>query len=342
MNPRVSVIIPAYNASETIREAIKSIQDQTFSDFEILVVDDASTDETAKIIEDIRSTDERVVLISNKYEKGIVGALNSGIESARGEFLARMDHDDLALPQRFEKQVQYLTVNKNVGVVGSWVELFGKYNGVVWKFPDDSDILKITLLFYGALTHPSVMIRKQVLIDHNIKYDFAYQWTEDFDFFNNLAKVTDFGVVPEILLRYRTHEKNVSTIYQNVQPVIAKQIRTRELKNLGIDLTEEDSNIHERISKWDFEDSQKFLEQSLAWFSKIIAANTKSKSFNQEKLIYFLNNKLLDIYKNIKTKSTKQVFKLFYLKLAQGMSLSHKIRIILLWKLALYKKLLKI
>src|SRR5947209_8273467 len=132
--------MPVFNGEQGIREAIDSILGQTYSDFEFLIVNDRSTDGSESIINEYARHDARIVLLHNGKEKGIVGALNTGLENARGEYLARMDADDISVPARFEKQLRFLEEHRDVTVCGAWIELFGKVRAC-------GDYLKLTMKF---------------------------------------------------------------------------------------------------------------------------------------------------------------------------------------------------
>ena len=158
--PRVSVLMPAYNSEKYLGEAIDSILNQTFTDFEFIIINDGSKDNTAKIVEEYAKKDKRIRFIDNKKNQGIVGVLNEGIDLCRGKYIARMDSDDISLPTRFEKEIEYMEEHPECGVLGTWYEIFGKLNGPVQQ-PERIKILN--LLNEDHVGHPTVFIRKSVI-----------------------------------------------------------------------------------------------------------------------------------------------------------------------------------
>ena len=164
--PKVSVLMPVYKTNEKhLRDAIESILNQTFTDFEFLILDDCPDDSREEIVKSYK--DKRIKYSKNAKNLGITPSRNKLIEMSKGEYLAVMDHDDISLPTRFEKQVKYLDENKDIGVVGSHVKFMVK-NKLRKRPVDDADI-KLSLMGGCAITHPASMIRKSVLIKNKIR-----------------------------------------------------------------------------------------------------------------------------------------------------------------------------
>lgn len=155
--PVVSVLMPTYNAEKYLKEAIDSILNQTFTDFEFLIIDDNSKDKTKKIIG--KYNDKRIKLIKGP-QKGLAAALNCGIKKAQGKYIARMDADDISLPARFEKQVNYLEAHPEITVLGTWQEHFGRWN-FIHKAKATHEECKAELLFNCDLCHSTLMFRKE-------------------------------------------------------------------------------------------------------------------------------------------------------------------------------------
>lgn len=207
---KVSVLLPVYNTKEEfLREAVDSILNQTFNDFELLILNDASTDENVeKVIKSYK--DKRIRYAVNKTNLGISETRNKLIEMAKGTYLAVMDHDDVSLPTRLEKQAKYLDEHKNVGVVGSKI---CKLNGnKVSANPTDSHAIKLALMRVCAITHPAAMIRKSVLTDNKIRYEERFSPAEDYALWCRLIPHTDFYNIPEVLFSYREHKTNTSKL----------------------------------------------------------------------------------------------------------------------------------
>jgi glycosyltransferase involved in cell wall biosynthesis len=208
--PVVSVVMPAFNAASFVQETLESVLSQTFADFEIIVVDDASTDHTWRIIEGIADT--RIVSIRNPAQRGQAASLNIGIEAARGQYIARIDADDIALPTRLEKQYHFLENNLDIGLVGSNVVYFYMDGSpeVPVHFPCEPVSIKLQSLFTSPFSHPAVMIRRSVLDLLNLWYNPEYEGAEDYELWTRILQVTKGSNIPEVLLRQRRHAGSVT------------------------------------------------------------------------------------------------------------------------------------
>lgn len=222
-SPKVSVVMPVYNTNpEILKATIRSVLSQTFSDFEFLVLNDCSTNQ------DVESTilsfrDKRIRYFVNDKNLGISDSRNKLIDLARGEYLAVVDHDDISLPERFEKEVHYLNENPEVGVVSSWIKIIGK-NKIVCDRTEDKEI-KEDLLTKFCIFHPAAMIRKCVLIDNNIKYEKEFFPSEDYAIWCRLMSKTKFHVLPKILFEYREHKQRTSLKFREKLRHMAYVIR---------------------------------------------------------------------------------------------------------------------
>ena len=206
---KVSIIMPAYNAEKYIGEAIESILSQTYTDYEFIIINDGSTDKTEKII---RSYDDsRIVYLENEKNSGIVVTLNKGLDYATGEYIARMDADDISINNRLEKQVAYMKKNKKVGLLGTGIRVFGteiqQYDRV---FTTDSKQLKAELIFNSCVAHPTVMIRREILEQNHLRYNEEFAGAEDYCLWWEIAKVSSIATLKDILLNYRIHSSQIT------------------------------------------------------------------------------------------------------------------------------------
>ena len=209
---KVSVLMPIYKTNENhLREAIESILNQTFTDFEFLILDDCPDDDREAIVKSYK--DKRIKYSKNEKNLGITPSRNKLMDMAKGEYLAIFDHDDISLPTRFEKQVKYLDENPEDGVVSCWAENFP--NGKVCKNPIKNHDIKVALTDACIVLHPASMIRKSVLIENKIRYDVEYTPAEDYELWARLIRVTNFYNIPEVLFNYRIHETNTSKTQKN-------------------------------------------------------------------------------------------------------------------------------
>ncbi|MDP2385902.1 MAG: glycosyltransferase [Bacteroidota bacterium] len=206
--PLISVILPVYNSEAYIRESIESILNQTYSNFEFLILNDGSKDKSEEII--LSYGDPRI-----KYYKhpncGLAGTLNRGIELSKGDFIARQDQDDISLPQRFEKQLNFLVTNPDVVMVGTRASVFID-GGKVIKYHDhatDSAVLKFDLMFNNPFVHSSVMFKKSVL-EKTGNYTVDRNFFEDYNLWSKMAWHGKLVNLKDVLVEYRHHEKGMS------------------------------------------------------------------------------------------------------------------------------------
>lgn len=287
----ISVIMSNYNTPEEyLRTAIESVLNQTYSNFEFIIIDDYSTDNSLEIIKTYK--DERIVIIENKENLGITKSLNRGLAIAKGEYIARMDADDIGLPEKFSKQIEYLENNPQVAVCGTGVELFGDgadvhKEKIVCKTIPEKNEFQIRLLFGNHINiiHPTAMFRHSVLIENNIKYDEHYRFAQDYRMWVSCSRIGECANVPEILFKYRIHKKAVSSDKKETQNDCAKMIMAEQLSWLGLGLPENWEKIHYGF----FIGRKKYNIETKYWVEKIISNNKKYKVYNQtilEKLLW--------------------------------------------------------
>lgn len=199
--------MPAYNCASYIREAVQSVIDQTEQNWELIILDDRSTDDTAAIVSSIR--DPRIILTGSEENIGQANQLNKGIAMARGEFIAVAHGDDINEPTRLKEQLAVFKQDASVGVVGTWIRYVGERTGT-WEYPVGSANCFLMMLEDSPLAHPTVMIRKSVLARLPFIYRQELVPAEDYDLWARLSAVTRFENVPRYLLRYRVHHFQVS------------------------------------------------------------------------------------------------------------------------------------
>lgn len=208
---KVSVLMPVYNTKEKhLREAMESILSQTFRDFEFLVVNDASTDPNVERVV-LSYDDERIRYSANTGNMGISDVRNKLIGLARGEYLAVMDHDDISLPDRFQKEVAYLDAHPDVGIVGCQFVEFqdGQRRSA---FPSEDMDIRTDFMETCALLHPTCMIRKSILEKTGIRYEGEFSPAEDYALYCRMLPFTKFHNIDEILFHYRWHSDNTSKL----------------------------------------------------------------------------------------------------------------------------------
>ncbi|MFH0976551.1 MAG: glycosyltransferase [Spirochaetota bacterium] len=223
VNPKVTVLMSVYNGDRYLREAIESILSQTFTDFEFLIVNDGSTDSSKDII--LTYNDSRIRLIDNGHNLGLTASLNHGLDLAKGEYIARMDADDISLPERLEKQVAFMDANNNIAVCGTCAEIINDKKERVGEFtnPELPDNIKTALFFFNPIAHPTVLMRKNIIIKAG-KYNTEYLRTQDYELWIRLfLSGHEFYNLQERLIIYRNHENNITNSDLNNQLFYAEK-----------------------------------------------------------------------------------------------------------------------
>jgi glycosyltransferase involved in cell wall biosynthesis len=226
--PLISVIMPVYNASKYLSEAINSILNQTYDSFELIILNDNSTDDSLKIIKKHQELDKRILVIDKEKNVGPAKLRNEGFDIAKGEYIALMDADDISLPRRFEKQLDLFIKKPEIGVCGTWFELFGEnIETQIIKHYEFHNTLKIEFLIDNYIGNPTVMIRSSILNNHRFKNEFVPM--EDYDLWSKLICETQFYNIQEVLVNYRWHETNISHTKKVNLEQIHKTIRNNQL-----------------------------------------------------------------------------------------------------------------
>jgi glycosyltransferase involved in cell wall biosynthesis len=201
---KVSVLMPCFNSEPFIGEAIESILNQTYSNFELIVLDDGSTDNTKSIIEGFN--DDRIKLLSENQNKGIVYQLNKGIELARGQYIARMDADVVSIPRRFQEQIDFLEDpgNQKIDLLGTDAVSFGSSTKPIVHQNYLPEQISFMLNFECPILHPTVMMRKRIF-DNGLRYFEDFKYAEDYALWRMIDNGSNIAILPNQLLMYRIH-----------------------------------------------------------------------------------------------------------------------------------------
>lgn len=219
--PVISVLMPAYNAAEFISEAINSILSQTFTDFELIIIDDGSTDNTVQIIQSY--TDSRIVFIKNEVNLKLIKTLNKGIGLARGKYIARMDADDISLPERFEKQISIFDSYNGIDIVSTLSYIMSGDGGKIHQqlniFPYNFETVRFISLFFPVITHPGVMVRASVFKGNHYLDSPSVLHVEDFELWNRLfvRRKCICYILPKPYLMYRQTVSSINSINREQQ-----------------------------------------------------------------------------------------------------------------------------
>jgi glycosyltransferase involved in cell wall biosynthesis len=206
--PKISVIMPDYNGGKYLKEAVQSVLDQTYKDFEFIILDDGSTDDSVEIVENF--SDDRIKLVKLGHG-GIVSTLNEGLKISKGEYIIRSDADDVSLPERFEKLLVYIEENKQVGICGSWAISIDSEASVIGEMkypPIQNDKIKKNTLLHNPFIHPSVIFRKEkILVAGGYK---NFKHNEDYELWTRVLRKNFGHNIPEFLLKYRIHSNQIT------------------------------------------------------------------------------------------------------------------------------------
>jgi glycosyltransferase involved in cell wall biosynthesis len=207
--PLLSIVMPVYNTEKFIKETINSLLNQTFKDFELLIVDDASTDNSIEIIKSF--IDERIKIFTNDKNRGIVYSRNRGNSLACGKYIAPFDADDIALPDKFEKQITYMEKHTEFGMIGSWAKLIdenGIFKNVNWKLSASAKQIPAILLFRAYFIQSAVVFKKNVLQAYS--YTEGYAPSEDYKLYYDISCKYKTYNYPEYLTLYRIHKNSIT------------------------------------------------------------------------------------------------------------------------------------
>lgn len=314
----ISVIMPVYNSQAYLDEAIQSILNQTYRKFEFIIINDGSTDNSLEIIKKYKEEDDRIILI-DREKRGLIKSLNEGISNTKGQYIARMDSDDVSSPNRFEKQFEFMETNQDIGVCGTWIKIFGdNINTKLGRPSNDDETLKTTLLFSVPFPHPSVMMRSNA-IKGKYEYNLDYDSIEDYKLWLDMSKTTKFSTVTEILLKYRyvlTSKSHIAEKDFHQRFLSTRKIFSEVILSLGMINTDEEDKIHfimglnERIASNDLE-----VDKVTKYLIKILDYNRENNLFHKKKLKRLLLKRyIVFIYFKVKRLQLRFLIILFSLK----------------------------
>ena len=234
--PTISVIMPVYNGAQFLREAIVSVINQSFTDFEFIIINDGSTDDSARIIREYEQQESRIKFINQSKNSGLIEVLNLGLSLAKGKYIARMDADDISLPNRFEIQYKFLVTHVEIGVVGSNVHFIDSSGRRTSNFvnnprlPQTPNQINWSLCFSCCLMHPTIMARRELLIDAG-GYNKLAKHAEDYDLWVRMSATTKFYNLPQKLLLLRRHKTNITVVHIDTTLANSRRISQNHLSH---------------------------------------------------------------------------------------------------------------
>jgi glycosyltransferase involved in cell wall biosynthesis len=291
--PRVSVLTPVYNMEAFIGPAIESVLAQTMGDFELVLVDDCSTDNSMSIMQDYAARDGRIRIYSTPVNSWAHAAGNVGLDHARGEYVAILDADDLLPPDRFEKQLAVLDANPDIDVCGGWMQLFDESDKLLATFQRDDLQIRMGMVFDSTMGHGTAMIRRSVIEDHGIRYDTDIYYAHDYHFFTQLAfdGHATFTSIPEVVYLYRWHAAQTSNARRVEQIGYSDQVRRSVLARFGI-VDEDIVETHLRLARKEAQRIENPVEALTAYFEAMAAGNAAHGIFPEPAFRRYLASKI--------------------------------------------------
>lgn len=277
MEKIVSVIMPVHNErKEYLELSIGSICNQTYSNIEFIIIDDASSIECKNDLKEIcgKYPNYSIKIICNDVNLGITKSLNKALRQVKGEYIARMDADDFSCIDRIEKQVMYFEQNPQIDIIGTGVVSFGDdYIFISSLRGLSAEEVKCELFFTSALCHPSVMLRQSFLQKSGIQYDENVNKGQDYDLWERASLVGKLMVIPDILLYYRLHNKQITSLCKKEQNSTLSMVMRRRIHRLGISPTEMELKCQQSLKGENFKDIS--IQNLHDWIDKQMLANNK-------------------------------------------------------------------
>ncbi len=319
--PLISVVLPVYNVEAYVYDAIVSVLNQSIQDFEIIVIDDCSTDNTVSIIESFKDT--RIRIINKDTNKGLIDSLNIGFKEAKGEYIARMDGDDINTPNRFEKQLQILQSNPKISACGCWLQCFGVSHKMI-KHKEFHHEIQAQLLLSNPMSLGATMLEREAYKNH--EFDITKVHVEDYDFWARTAWSNKMYNIQEVLYHYRTRKTQVSSLHNTIQK--KQDIRIKLCLYHKIDYDKAIFN-DVLIEKLLFSKEAVTVNESrlfFQWMKALIRINKKQDIFDSNELA-----------KNLEILKRQFVFELFFTNNRKG--IDYNLRKEILVGLPIRKKL---
>lgn len=304
-HPTISVVMSIYNEPEEwLRDSIESILHQTFGDLEFIIVNDnPGRALNNQVIEHYMALDNRIVRIDNAMNLGLTCSLNIALREAKGNYIARMDGDDISLPDRLKVQHDFMEKHPDIGLCGCWISYFGTINLLtsrINRLPVTPADIKTAFLFYNPLVHPSVFFRKDLLYSTNTMYDEQFRNAQDYLLWENLLNHSiQLANINKVLLRYRVSNEQISNKLKSNQNSVANAIQMRTLEKMEIELSDTEKSLFCCIINRGILSNLEFhlAEQLLI---KIRAALLTNSTTNQHFANKILHLEWVNCFKNLK------------------------------------------
>jgi glycosyltransferase involved in cell wall biosynthesis len=311
--PLVSVIMPVYNAEKYLLQAIESILCQDYRNLEMIVINDGSTDNSKNIISTIR--DPRLSFFENPENWGIVRSRNRGLEEAKGEYIAILDSDDLAFPERIRTQVTFLENNPDYGMCGTYFQTIDGNDKILKKvtFPSNDKDAKSNLLVHNCFCHSTIMMRGDLA--RELKYTTGYDVVEDYLLWYRISLVSKIINLPVYTTYYRVHANNVSTTRNNHMFGLVKSINSTILNDLGIEYSAVELEVHSKSLHYDFDyfNQRGRMAELENWILKLLSKVKTNQNINEIIVYRILAEKWIVLCNQTRTRKRMFFNKLVFL-----------------------------
>lgn len=290
LSPKVSVFMPVYNAGSYLNVAIDSILNQTFTDFEFVIVNDGSTDESESII--LSYNDPRIRLVNNPKNLGLIASLNVGLEICKGEYIVRMDQDDISLPERIALQVNFMDQNPNIGLIGSWFEDFGdQIESKLVRYSTNDTEIRIRHLYQTHISHPTAVLRSSIIRENNIRFDPEYVHGEDYNCWVTISAFCKLSNYPAVLVRKRDHPRNITNSFSSTMHSTCTKVKQKQFTAMGSNVSQSEADLYTRFADPDWSFSLDEMNQLLNLLNRLNAANKQSKFIQPDEYARYLAGK---------------------------------------------------
>ncbi len=277
--PKVSVIMPVYNGEKYLGCAIESVLNQTYKDFELIIIDDGSIDGSANIVS--QYADPRITLIQNESNFGTAVTRNVGLANANGKYVALLDCDDIASPDRLSVQIDFLENHREIVMIGSRVAIIdedGNSTGMLWEYPAPAAQIPSILLFHNYFAQSAICARMSCLVQN--RYRPEYPLAEDYDLWVRVARMGKVWNLPKCLVQYREHPGGISKIRADALERSVVMILKNLLNDFGVEATSDEIHIHRRVGDafacdWTLQQ----LDELEAWLMKLEDVNDRARVF---------------------------------------------------------------
>ncbi len=282
MSSRLTILMPVYNGEQFLKETIVSVLNQTFTDFIFLIINDGSTDNSMDIVRSF--DDDRIQIVDNDENMGLVDTLNKGLDLSVTEYIARMDADDLWEPTKLEQQMKLMDKNPKIGLCGTSIRKFGVINGD-FIFPENNDELKVGFLFYCTMSHPSVVFRRSFLQQTGLRYKKEMFPAEDYKMWIDCLDKTQIYNIPKVLVHYRQHEQQICQDKKDVQKGKTDLVRLEMLERIYPQATDQEKKFHiDQFISYNIKSTQD-IKKHIRWAKKLVFQNQKNGKYIEPRVM---------------------------------------------------------